>query len=165
MNLLVNGGVDIVLYSYHANGAFGIIVGSFFLLFDDGYLHYIWIKNKERKQRNKREREGKGKGKESAPCLFRREENGEGRKLIFFPPNLFTLGEIVFLIKFFHVFPPNSSPPFLLSKEWIFHPSEFLPFLSLNFSLSEHSLLFKDHIVPVDGLLRAYIGCPVVIIL
>ena len=35
---------------------------------------------------------------------------------------------------------PNPSPPFLLSKQWIFNHSKSFPFLFLHFSLSKHSV-------------------------
>ena len=60
-------------------------------------------------------RKGEERGgvkKDSASCLFRRKEEGKGRKI----PNLTILGEIIFLIKLVYIFAPNPSPsnPFKL---------------------------------------------------
>ena len=93
------------------------------------------------KGRKEKEREGY-KGRVHLVCL-----GGMGRekKESIFRLNLFTLVEIIFLIKFVHVFasnpsPPNSSLSFLLSKQEIIYPSKSLFFLILDFSLSKHSV-------------------------
>ena len=84
--------------------------------------------NFEEKRKKGRKREGR-EGK-------RREWKGEK----VFHSNLFNFWEVESLTKNIHRIPSNSFSPILLSKEGIPHPSKFLPFLSLYFLPSKHTL-------------------------
>ena len=97
-----------------------------------------------RKGKGGKGKEGKRNGRKVVlVCLG---GNGRERKedCVFFL-NLSTFGEIITLNKFIPIFlpipsPSNPFPPILLSKQGILPPSKSLPFLSLDFLLSKHTL-------------------------